>query len=142
MNYEDSSHFGLKHARYQIKNIIYKRMTLRHPSVLKIRILCRIWTAYFLDFSKKANTLSFTQVLLDWDKVYVSVSKHWIPSTKMNEVVTCIVIPNEESDSITLKQFIEEFTMKTLKFYDKLSRKDVQDNIMYIYQPFEIFGNG
>ena len=134
MNLKDRSHFSVKYGKWQIKDIVYKKLKLEHPSVLKIRVLCRVTSAYFLDNARKANASPIANVLLDWDKHQVSFPENWTPLTKMNDAMPCFILPENEHSGISLKSFIQQFALKTLDLYNKLS-KEHDMNCMDIYYP-------
>ena len=123
LNLSDKSHYGKRCGQWQIKDILYKKLQLEHPSVLKYRVVSRTTAANLLNNSKKADASRFANVLMEWDKYYVSVSDNWTPSTKLNEAVLCFLLPENETNELSLKDFIMKFSTKTLELYEQLSTK-------------------
>ena len=134
MELKDLSHFSEKLGKCYIKDIVYKKLKLEHPSVLNTRVLSRVATAYFLDNAKKIDCSSFAKVLLDWNEVEVNYPENWTLSTKISDAIPCFVMPPNDHTGITFKNFIEDYGSKILEFYGKLS--NVHDrNCMDILYP-------
>ena len=64
----------------------------------------------------------------------MSFPENWTPSAKINDAIPCFTLPENEHSGISFKSFIEQFGMKTLELYGKLSK--VHDsNCMDIHYP-------